>query len=138
MKRVFAAGTFDGLHEGHRDFLRQAKAHGDELVVVVACDATVEGVKGHRPLRSEDERLKAVAMAAHVDKALLGHPGGDRFAILADVRPDIVFLGYDQGVAESELRVRLDAYGLSTTEIHRGKPHKSEVYKSSKLDQQSG
>ena len=41
MKKVLVFGTFDGLHEGHKDFLRQAKQYGDHLTVVVGRDSTV-------------------------------------------------------------------------------------------------
>lgn len=32
-KKALAFGTFDGLHEGHEDFFRQAKKFGDNLIV---------------------------------------------------------------------------------------------------------
>jgi len=41
MSRVMATGVFDILHLGHLHFLMEAKSLGDELVVVVATDATV-------------------------------------------------------------------------------------------------
>ena len=41
MTRVMASGVFDILHTGHISYLEQAKAAGDELVVVVACASTV-------------------------------------------------------------------------------------------------
>ena len=46
MTKVMVFGTFDYLHEGHKDFFRQAKQYGDELVVVVARDETVKQIKG--------------------------------------------------------------------------------------------
>ncbi len=134
MTRVFAAGTFDGLHDGHRDYFRQAREHGDSLIVVVARDATVKRIKGRHPRRSETDRLAAVAAEPLVDEALLGHAEEDRFAILRTLRPDVVFLGYDQPVSEGELRVALDAAGLSGTAIVRGEPYIPERYKSSILD----
>lgn len=36
--RVMVFGVFDGLHPGHRAFLRQARKKGDKLIVVVARD----------------------------------------------------------------------------------------------------
>lgn len=35
MIKVLVFGTFDGLHERHIDFFRQAKACGDHLTVIV-------------------------------------------------------------------------------------------------------
>ena len=41
MTRVMATGVFDILHSGHLRYLQEAKLLGDELIVVVATDATV-------------------------------------------------------------------------------------------------
>ena len=60
MTKVMVFGTFDPLHPGHVDFFRQAKQHGDELVVVVALDSTVEKTKGRKPSLGENARLAAV------------------------------------------------------------------------------
>jgi len=138
MKRVFVAGTFDGLHEGHRDYFRQAKRHGDVLITVVARDTTVEKIKGRRPRFQEEERLAAVAAEPLVDEALLGQAGEDRFAILRTLRPDVVFLGYDQPVSEEQLRERLREYGLHQTSILRGSAFRPDLYKSSLLRAREG
>lgn len=133
MRRVFAAGTFDGLHDGHRDYFRQARGHGDELVVVIARDTTVERVKGRRPQYGENERLAAVQAEPLVNRALLGREGGEKFAVLLELRPDVVFLGYDQPASEKDIRAFLDANGLLPTRILRGVSYRPEIYKSSLL-----
>src|SRR5687767_8290289 len=134
MTRVFAAGTFDGFHEGHRDYLRQARAQGDELVVLVARDSTVERIKGRRPRQSEEERLKDVQQEPLVDRAVLGSEGGKKFDILLELRPDVIVLGYDQPTKEEDLRIFLDGNGLSSTRIVRGVAYHPETYKSSLLN----
>ncbi len=45
MTTVMCFGTFDILHPGHLYFLRECEKYGDELIVVIARDATVEKVK---------------------------------------------------------------------------------------------
>jgi FAD synthetase len=47
--RVIAFGVFDGLHEGHRHFLREARKLGGRLTVAVAHDEAVVMLKGRRP-----------------------------------------------------------------------------------------
>ena len=47
MRRVMVFGSFDPLHDGHRSLFRQARKHGDELVVVVARDVNIARLKGH-------------------------------------------------------------------------------------------
>ena len=66
MKKVMAFGTFDGLHPGHLNFLKQARRLGDSLVVVVARDANVRKIKGRFPRLGEGERLRKVASSFQV------------------------------------------------------------------------
>ena len=75
MVRVMASGVFDILHTGHISYLEQAKAAGDELVVVVACDSTVRKRK-HEPVTPENMRLKIVQSLKPVDRAILGKDTG--------------------------------------------------------------
>ena len=69
---VFTNGVFDILHAGHVEFLRQAKALGDVLVVGVNSDRGARKLKGKgRPINSEDNRLALVAALDAVDHAVL-------------------------------------------------------------------
>lgn len=69
---VFTNGVFDVLHAGHIEFLRQAKALGDTLVVGVNSDKSVERLAGARaPLMSERDRLALMAALETVDYAML-------------------------------------------------------------------
>ncbi len=123
MVRVMATGVFDILHPGHVLFLREAKKLGDELVVVVARDSTVERLK-HKPIMNEEIRRFMVDSLKPVDRAVLGHKH-DMYKTVEDVRPDIIVLGYDQKFDEKEIEeecrkrgikvkvVRLKKYGDS-------------------------
>lgn len=130
---VLCFGTFDGLHPGHDEYFRQAKAHGDRLIVVVARDETVLAVKKHLPRINEDARLAAVQSHPLVDEARLGLPG-DKYKIIEDIRPDVIVLGYDQQAFTESLEDALRARGLSCRVV-RAKAFKPEIYKSSKLAQ---
>ncbi len=69
---VFTNGVFDILHAGHVEFLRQAKALGDVLVVGVNSDSSTRRLKGaQRPINGERDRLALVAALEPVDYALL-------------------------------------------------------------------
>jgi FAD synthetase len=109
MSRVMATGVFDILHPGHLHFLMEAKSLGDELVVVVATDATVRKHK-HEPITPEKMRVEMVGALKPVDRALLGHEG-DMFEIVLQVKPDIIALGFDQRFDEKELERRLAERG---------------------------
>jgi len=110
MSRVMATGVFDILHPGHLHFLIEAKSLGDELVVVVATDATVRKHK-HEPITPEKMRVEMVGALKPVDRALLGHEG-DMFDIVLQVKPDIIALGFDQRFDEKDLERRLAERGL--------------------------
>ena len=108
-----ASGVFDILHTGHISYLEQAKAAGDELVVVVACDSTVRKRK-HDPVTPEAMRLKIVQSLKPVDRAILGKDTGDFFETLKEVKPDIIMLGFDQTFDEKELESQLRERGFTT------------------------
>jgi FAD synthetase len=110
MTRIMATGVFDILHSGHLHFLMEAKSLGDELVVVVATDATVRKHK-HEPITPEKMRVELVGALKPVDKALLGREG-DIFDIVLQLKPDIIALGFDQQFDEKDLEKRLAERGL--------------------------
>ena len=133
MKKVLVFGTFDGLHEGHKDFFRQAKEHGDFLVVVVGRDSTVLKVKGRLPKFSEHDRLDVVQKAPFVDYARLGNEGVSRYQIIKEVNPNIICLGYDQTHFTEQLPEKIKELGLNIP-IVRLEAYKPEIYHSSILN----
>jgi FAD synthetase len=93
MTRVVAQGTFDILHPGHLHYLREAKAMGDELHVIVARAANVTHKPG--PIVPGSQRVEMVGALKPVDHARLGHPE-DIFVPIEEIEPAIVALGHDQ------------------------------------------
>jgi FAD synthetase len=91
--RVVAQGTFDILHPGHLHYLREAKAMGDELHVIVARSTNVT----HKPapVVPGPQRVEMVGGLDPVDHARLGHPQ-DIFVPIEDIEPAIIALGHDQ------------------------------------------
>ena len=132
MKRVLVFGTFDIFHEGHRDFLRQARKYGDFLCALVARDATVVEVKGMPPQNDEQIRLAVLKNSGLVDEAMLGNLD-DKYEAIKKYAPDVICLGYDQKYFIENLRGKLDEFGLQNTKIIKLKPYHPEKYKSSKL-----
>lgn len=124
--RVVCAGTFDHLHLGHANFLKQAKALGDELVVIVARDENVKRIKNILPEHNEAERRENVEKTGIPDKVILGYTDKDIFLILSELKPDIIALGYDQRVSEEAIQKR-----LQNCKVVRLKPYKPDKYKSS-------
>ena len=103
-------GVFDLLHPGHIAMLEAAKALGDELVVVLARDASAAKEK-HPPITPEEHRRRMVAALKPVDQAVLGHLG-DYYRIVEELKPDIVALGYDQPYDEQKVAAACAARGV--------------------------
>ncbi len=102
-KRVMVFGVFDGLHEGHRAFLNEAKKCGNYLIAVVAPDHVVEHLKGRLPRLNLAERFEHLRLADHVDAVLVGDSEPNSWKVLDLHRPQVVALGYDQELLEAEL-----------------------------------
>ncbi|MEM3852295.1 MAG: adenylyltransferase/cytidyltransferase family protein [Methanomassiliicoccales archaeon] len=116
-KVVMASGVFDLIHLGHIHYLQEAKKLGDQLVVVVATDATVRRNK-HEPITPANIRLQIVQSLKPVDRAVLGHED-DIFKTVEELQPDIIALGYDQHFDEGELHAELEKRGLGHIRIVR-------------------
>ena len=150
MTKILVFGTFDGLHEGHLDFFKQAKKYGDYLVVVVGRDSTVLKVKKRLPKFNENERLKSVLTNQPpprgatgvpvgparelVSEAKLGNEGNNPYKIIKEINPDIICLGYDQTHFTEKLAQKLQEMGLSHIEIKRLNAYKPKIYHSSLLN----
>ncbi len=133
--RVLVFGTFDGLHEGHKNFFRQAKEFGDFLVVVVGRDSTVEKIKKRPPKFTEQERLAEVQKNELVDEARLGNEGSDPYKVIEEIKPDSICLGYDQTHFTDKLAIELPKRGLGHITVERLKAFEPEKYHSSILNQ---
>jgi len=131
-KKVVCAGTFDHLHKGHIDLLKQAKALGDELIVIVARDETVKRIKGFLPTHDEKTRRNNVENTGIPDSIILGNLDTDLFQILDEIKPAIIALGYDQRVSEDELIRRFPECKVIRLSSFHPEKYKSSYYRDSK------
>lgn len=132
MRRVMAFGTFDNFHLGHEAYLKQAKALGLELVVVIARDETVLKIKGRPPEQDEIIRKKMVEASGIPEKVVLGNPD-DKYEVLRKYRPNVIALGYDQFVFTYRLSKFLIDEKMDA-KIVRLQSFEPERYKSSLLN----
>ena len=103
-KTVLVFGTFDGLHDGHRFFLNEAKKLGTRLIASVAQDSTVERFKKHPPQHLLAERMAALLQSSLVDEVTPGDTELGTFTAITTCTPDVIALGYDQTRLEEKLR----------------------------------
>ena len=111
MKTVLVFGTFDLLHAGHLYLLRQARRHGDRLVVSLARDQFVRSWKGKEPLHPEEQRTRRLMETGLVDEVHLSDPEPRSFRLLAEIQPDLICLGHDQEELGLALRSWMQAAG---------------------------
>lgn len=122
-------GTFDGLHKGHFDFLRQARnlAKKSFLIVSVARDKNVNKIKNRYPVLNEEKRMNLVQKCKLVDKAVLSGIKNHIPHIVKEC-PDIIALGYDQKAYVKNLKKDLKNKGIFV-KIIRLKPYQKDKYK---------
>lgn len=67
-KIVFTNGCFDILHLGHVEYLNEAKAQGDVLIIGLNSDQSVRVLKGpDRPINNEEDRKSMLLNLRAVD-----------------------------------------------------------------------
>ena len=131
MPRVMVFGTFEMLHPGHLYFLQQARAHGDELIVVIARDATVAKVKQHATAEDELQRAENVKQTGLADQVVLGDLT-DHYRVIRELGPDIICLGYDQEAFTKNLAKEFPAITIVRIKAHKPDQYKSSILRNAK------
>lgn len=95
-KIVFTNGCFDILHAGHVEYLREARAQGDLLVVGLNTDASVRrlGKGDDRPVNDERSRAAVLGGLGCVDYVCL-FDEDTPLELIKVVRPDVLVKGAD-------------------------------------------
>ncbi|UZK04580.1 bifunctional D-glycero-beta-D-manno-heptose-7-phosphate kinase/D-glycero-beta-D-manno-heptose 1-phosphate adenylyltransferase HldE [Venatoribacter cucullus] len=97
---VMTNGCFDIIHPGHVQYLKEAKALGDRLLVAVNSDASVARLKGPtRPINPLDHRMAVLAGLESVDWVVpFGEDTPER--LICRVLPDILVKGGDYSIEQ--------------------------------------
>jgi D-beta-D-heptose 7-phosphate kinase/D-beta-D-heptose 1-phosphate adenosyltransferase len=68
LKVVFTNGCFDILHRGHVEYLADAKACGDKLILALNSDRSVRELKGDsRPIQNQVDRAAILDALKSID-----------------------------------------------------------------------
>ena len=70
MKAIIVSGYFNPLHKGHLEYLNNAKAIADKLIVIVNNDYQRE-LKGSKVFQDEEERVIIISNLKAVDEVVL-------------------------------------------------------------------
>ena len=133
-KTVVIFGVFDGVHDGHKALIREAKLEGERLVAIVARDSEVKFLKGKSPIHDEVKRINNLLDVPDIDSVFLGDLEQGTYKMLKEVNPDIIFLGYDQKQLFESINNAIKEGILPSIEIKFGNPHNPETFKSSILN----
>jgi D-beta-D-heptose 7-phosphate kinase/D-beta-D-heptose 1-phosphate adenosyltransferase len=92
---AFTNGCFDVLHAGHVQYLQDARAQADLLVVGLNADATVRALKGAgRPVNAVEARAEVLAGLQAVDYlTIFDEP--TPLELIEAIRPDVLIKGAD-------------------------------------------
>jgi D-beta-D-heptose 7-phosphate kinase / D-beta-D-heptose 1-phosphate adenosyltransferase len=128
---AFTNGCFDILHPGHVQYLTEARAQADCLVVGLNTDSSVRGLKGPgRPVNSEGARAAVLGALTNVDYLVLFNEPTP-IELIRTIRPDVLVKGADYRKDE--------VVGADLVESYGGRVHLAglrEGYSTTKLIQQ--
>jgi D-beta-D-heptose 7-phosphate kinase / D-beta-D-heptose 1-phosphate adenosyltransferase len=94
-KIAFTNGCFDVLHAGHVQYLQEARAQADALIVAVNSDESVQALKGpQRPINSLEARVMVLAGMQAVDY-LTVFDDLTPMRLIEELRPDVLVKGGD-------------------------------------------
>ena len=125
--RVYVDMVGDLFHAGHVSLLREARQHGDWLVVGVLSDDTAASYK-RRPIMSLAERVAVIESCRYVDEVIEDAPFQLTEEFLAehsiatvvhgdDLSPRDAELVYGPAAAAGKLQYVHRSTGISTTQL---------------------
>ena len=119
-------GTFDGLHPGHFNYLKQLSNLGGEIFVVVARDKNVQKIKGRVPHLDENKRVEDLKKTKLINNVLLGDKD-DFYKCIKDNKPDMIGLGYDQQANLDEIKNMFPDIKIVRLKAFEPERHKSSI-----------
>ena len=98
---VFTNGVFDILHRGHVEYLEEAAALGDRLVIGLNSDSSVQrlGKGPDRPINDQDSRALVLTALRCVDAVVIFEEDTPLELITA-IKPDVLVKGGDWKTAQ--------------------------------------
>jgi D-beta-D-heptose 7-phosphate kinase/D-beta-D-heptose 1-phosphate adenosyltransferase len=119
---AFTNGCFDVLHAGHVQYLHEARAQADLLVVGLNSDASVQALKGRaRPVQPLAARATVLAGLQSVDY-ITDFEETTPLTLIQAVRPDVLVKGGNYQKDEVVGAKYVESYGgrVHLAALHRG------------------
>lgn len=106
--KVLVGGVFDILHFGHIHFLKEAKALGNYLIVIIESDQRVKKLKGStRPFHNQDQRKEILESLKFVDEVIIlkdEMSNQDYFDLITKIHPNIIAVTKGDPMFENKKR----------------------------------
>jgi D-beta-D-heptose 7-phosphate kinase/D-beta-D-heptose 1-phosphate adenosyltransferase len=110
-KIAFTNGCFDVLHAGHTQYLNEARAQADVLIVGLNSDSSVRAIKGEgRPVNPVEARAAVLAALQSVDYVSVFNDGTP-LALIQAIRPDVLVKGADYSKSQVVGADFVESYG---------------------------
>ena len=90
----YTQGTFDTLHYGHINLIKNAKERCDVLYVGINSDELVENYKNKKAIINENDRLEIIKAIRYVDDAFVVSTL-DKIETFNKIKFDAIFIGDD-------------------------------------------
>ena len=126
---VLATGVFDLLHQEHLNFLTQAKAEGDVLLVGLETDQRVKQLKGERrPIHNQQERLKQISAVSVVDQVFIlpveFNQEKNHLTLLKKIKPNVLAVSSHTPFIERKQKLMAQVGGTVKV-VYKFQPHLS-------------
>ncbi|MBF0542412.1 MAG: adenylyltransferase/cytidyltransferase family protein [Nitrospirae bacterium] len=122
-KIVFTNGCFDIIHAGHVRCLKEARSHGDILIIGVNSDSSVSAIKKGRPIINQEYRVEVLTAFEMVDYITVFDQSTPA-ELIKKIRPDVIAKGGDwhrEDIVGGDIAKEVYSLpyydGLSTTNI---------------------
>lgn len=93
MRVGFTCSTFDLLHAGHVQMLREAKEHCDYLIVGLQFDPSIDRKEKNSPIQTVVERYTQLRAVSYIDEIIPYYTEKDLEDILSMYHIDVRILG---------------------------------------------
>lgn len=113
----YTGGTFDILHVGHVNFLKECKKYCDKLYVSLNTDEFIESYKGKKPVFSYNDREQHLYDTGYVDEVIPNQKGADSKPAIMAVDPSIILIGSDWAVKDYYKQMGFDQEWLNQMDI---------------------
>lgn len=92
---LYTGGTFDLLHYGHMNFLKQCSKISDKVIVSLNTDEFIYKYKKKYPVMNYVERKKSLEGLKYVHEVIENVGNEDSKPAILSVKPNIVAIGDD-------------------------------------------